>query len=81
MTLVTDHKPLVKLFGEKELRYILNPMLLAMKKYIIYSFNVKYLSDKKNPVDFLSRYPALCSSPNVADEDLTTLRLPPSQQW
>ena len=30
LTLVTDHKPLVKLFGDKELRDILNPRLLAI---------------------------------------------------
>ena len=32
LMLVTDHKPLVKLFGDKELRDILNPRLLAMKE-------------------------------------------------
>ena len=74
LTLVTDHKPLVKLFGDKELRDILNPRLLAMKeKTLIYSFNMKYLPGKKNPADFLSRYPALRSSPDAEDEDLATL--------
>ena len=32
LILVTDHKPVVKLFGDKVLSYILNPMLLAMKE-------------------------------------------------
>ena len=74
LTLVTDHKPLVKLFGNKELRDFLNPRLLAMKeKTLIYSFNVKYLPGKKNPADFLSRYPALRSSPDAADEELAAL--------
>ena len=56
LTIVTDHKPLVRLFGDKELKDILNPRLLAMKeKTLIYNFNIKYLPGKKNPADFLSR--------------------------
>ena len=43
------------------------------EKTLIYSFNVKYLPGKKNPADFLSRYPALRSSPDAADEELAAL--------
>ena len=43
------------------------------EKTLIYSFNMKYLPDKKNLVDFLSRYLALHSSPDTADEDMATL--------
>ena len=32
LVLVTDHRPLVKLFGDRELRDILNPRLLALKE-------------------------------------------------
>ena len=46
LILVPDHRPLVKLFGDKKLRDILNPRLLAMKKTLIYSFNMKYLLGK-----------------------------------
>ena len=71
LTIITDHKPLVKLFGDKELKDIQNPRLLAMKeKTLIYSFQMKYLPGKKNPADHLSRYPALKSQPEEADEDL-----------
>ena len=74
LTLITDHKPLVKLFGDKELKDIVNPRLLAMKeKTLIYNFNIKYLPGKKNPADFLSRYPALRASPDSTDEELTDL--------
>ena len=75
LTLVTDHKPLVKLFGQnKELKDILNPRLLALKeKTLLYNFKVKYLPGKKNPADFFSRYPALRAVPDNEDEDLATL--------
>ena len=74
LTLVTDHKPLVKLFDDKELKDIENPRLLAMKeKTLAYSFVMKYLPGKKNPADFLSRYPALRTNPDSSDEDLAAL--------
>ncbi len=73
LTIVTDHKPLIRLFGDKELKDILNPRLLAMKeKTLIHNFNIKYLPGKKNPADFLSRYPALRANPDKSDEDLAT---------
>ena len=71
LTLITDHKPLVKLFGNKELKDIINPRLLALKeKTLIYNFQIKYLPGKKNTADFLSRYPAIRSDPDSIDEDL-----------
>ena len=71
LTLVTDHKPLVKLFGDKELKDIINPRLLALKeKTLVYNFQIKYLPGKKNTADFLSRYPALRGDPDMADEEL-----------
>ena len=74
LTIITDHKPLVKLFGDKELKDIVNPRLFAMKeKTLVYSFNIKYLPGKKNPADFLSRYPALRASPDNTDEELAAL--------
>ena len=33
---------------------------------------MKYITGKKNPADYLSRYPALRSMPDAADEDLAT---------
>ena len=74
LTLITDHKPLVKLFGDKELKDIVNPRLFAMKeKTLVYSFNIKYLPGKKNPADFLSRYPALRASSDNTDEELAAV--------
>ena len=73
LTLITDHKPLVKLFGNKELKDIINPRLLALKeKTLIYNFQIKYLPGKKNTADFLSRYPAIRSDPDSIDEDLVS---------
>ena len=71
LVLVTDHRPLVKLFGDRELKDILNPRLLTLKeKTLLYRFQIRYLPGKKNVADFLSRYPALRTSPDSTDEDL-----------
>ena len=40
------------------------------EKTLIYNFRVKHLPGKRNPADYLSRYPALKSAPEAADEDL-----------
>ena len=73
LTLVTDHRPLVKLFGNKELKDIINPRLLAMKeKTLMYNFQIKYLPGKNNTADFLSRYPALRVNPDSVDEELVS---------
>ena len=40
------------------------------EKTLIYNFRMKYLLGKMNPADHLSRYPALKSEPEEADEDL-----------
>ena len=53
LTIITDHKPLVKLLGDKELKDVLNPRLLAMKeKTLVYGFRMKYIPGKKNPADY-----------------------------
>ena len=69
-TLVTDHRPLVKLFGDRELKGIENPRLFRLKeKTLQFRFSVKYISGKKNiAADALSRYPSVCNS--IDDTDL-----------
>ncbi len=72
LVLVTDHRPLVRLLGDRALKDIVNPRLFALKeKTLQYRFAVKYLSGKRNcAADFLSRYPALRTSPDSCDENL-----------
>ena len=69
LTLVTDHRPLVKLFGDRELRNIDNPRLFRLKeKTLNFRFTVKYISGKKNAAaDTLSRYPSLRATADDVD--------------
>lgn len=72
LTIVTDHRPLVKLLGDRALTDVVNPRLFRLKERTLqYRFHVKYLPGKRNTAaDFLSRYPALTSPPAATDEDL-----------
>ena len=59
LTMVVDHRPLVGLFNNKELKDITKPRLLRFKEQsLCYNFKVRYMEGRKNVVaDFLSRYP------------------------
>ena len=69
--LITDHRPLVKLFGDRSLKDIANPRLLRLKeKTLLYSFTVKYIPGKKNSAaDTLSRYPVVRSKTTIDDDE------------
>ena len=56
---VTDHRPLVKIFGDKELEKIENPRVFDLKeKTLMYNFEVLYREGPSNKAaDALSRYP------------------------
>ena len=73
LLLITDHRPLVKLFGDRELKDIANPRLFRMKeKTLQYRFHVKYLPGKRNTAaDTLSRYPSLRAEPEADDEEFS----------
>ncbi|XP_064100950.1 uncharacterized protein K02A2.6-like [Macrobrachium nipponense] len=70
--LVTDHRPLVKVFCDRELKDIANPRLLRLKeKTLQYSFTMKYIPGKKNSAaDTLSRYPVIRSPINASDSEM-----------
>lgn len=72
LLLVTDHRPLVGLFGDRALKDISNPRLFRLKeKTLQFHFHVKYLPGKKNcAADALSRYPALAAFPDAEDLDM-----------
>ena len=69
--LVTDHRPLVRLFGDRSLKDIANPRLIRLKEKTLQdSFNVKYIPGKKNSAaDTLSRYPVVRSKATVVDDE------------
>ena len=65
---LTDHKPLLKIFGDKPLHEIENPILQKLKERIMpYSYTMRYIKGIKNHANVLSRYPAV--TPN--DEDFS----------
>ena len=71
LMLVTDHRPLVKLLGDRALTDIAIPRLFRLKERTLqYRFTVRYLPGKRNcAADFLSRYPALKAPPDGQDEE------------
>ena len=72
LVVVTDHRPLVKLFSDRALKDIVNPRLFRLKeKTLQYRFVIKYSPGKRNcAADFLSRFPALRVAPDEDDIDL-----------
>ena len=61
LTLVVDHKPLVKLLGDKKMDEITNMRLLRLKeKTLLFNFGVMHKAglEHKGP-DFTSKYPQL----------------------
>ena len=72
LTIITDHRPLVKLLGNRSLGDITNPRLFRLKERTLqYNFQIKYLPGKKNhAADFLSRFPALKNTPGIQDHGL-----------
>nr|XP_027227344.1 uncharacterized protein LOC113819308 [Penaeus vannamei] len=68
--IITDHKALTRIFGDKELKDINNPRILNLKeRTLMYSFRIKYLKGKTNcAADALSRYPMLLGHPEESDE-------------
>lgn len=71
LTVVTDHRPLVRLLGDRALTSVVNPRLFRLKERTLqFSFHIKYLPGKSNTAaDFLSRYPALMATPTTSDLD------------
>lgn len=64
--LLTDHKPLISIFGPKKGIPVMAANRLQRYALLLsaYDFNVKYVSSAKNRADFLSRLPI-----NVADRE------------
>ncbi|XP_045122674.1 uncharacterized protein LOC123511117 [Portunus trituberculatus] len=71
LVIATDHRPLVKLFGDRALKDIANPRLFRLKERTLqYKFTMRFLPGKNNAAaDFLSRYPSAKAAPDEVDED------------
>ena len=69
LIIATDHKPLVKLLGNRKLEDIDNPRLLSLKeKTLSYRFSMRYVAGARNKVpDAASRFPTGLSD---ATEDM-----------
>ena len=66
-----DHKPLLKILGDKSLCDIDNPRLLGLKeKPLAYSFDIKYMKGLKNHANVFSCYPV--GKPDDEDTQLST---------
>ena len=71
LVIVTDHRPLVGLLGNRALTDIINPRLFRLKEQTLqHRFTVRYLPGKRNcAADFMSRYPSMKTPPDTTDEE------------
>ena len=73
LVVITDHKPLVKIFGDRALNDIQNTRIIRLKQRILpWLFKVQYMPGKTNlAADAASRYPTLINELNSHDADFT----------
>ena len=76
ITIITDHKPLVKLFGDISLADIANPRLLRLKERSHrYRFKILHIPGIRNKTeDAISRHPVGAPGMNDAAPSLNTTR-------
>ena len=68
---VTNYKPLVKIFGDRTLNKIQNTCIFRLKQRMLpWLFQVHYMPGKTNlAADAASRYPSLINEVNSQDLD------------
>ena len=73
LVVVTDHKPLLKVLGDRQLEEICNPRIFKLKeKTLGFSFKLIYVPGRANSAaDAMSRFPD--SSPHPDDSKEVTL--------
>ena len=61
LIVATDHKPLVRIFNDRELAQITNPRLLSLKqRSLMYNFKIKHVpGELHHGADATSRNPAV----------------------
>ena len=59
LLVIVDHKPLIKIFGDRRLDEINNPRLFRLKHHtLMWKFQIEYQRGHRNPfADAMSRYP------------------------
>ena len=69
LLVAVDHKPLIRIFNDRQLDTIENPRLLHLKeKSLSYQFEIIHVPGEENgAANFVSRYPS--ESDDVGDED------------
>ena len=72
--IATDHKPLIKLLGNRKLEDIDNPRLMSLKeKTLAFRFTMKYVPGAKNKVpDATSRFPTTTANDEHSEVENTT---------
>ena len=72
LILITDHCPLVSLFGDRALTDVVNPRLFRLKeKTLLYRFTMKYLRGKRTcAADASSRFLSIKAAPDMGDTEL-----------
>ena len=76
--IITDHHPLVKILGEKELRNIDNPRLFSSKlKTLMCRFQIVHIKgDENTAANTLPRYPLKVCRHQMNEEDIENELLP-----
>ena len=75
LVVITDHKPLVKIFGDRTLDEITNSRLFRLKQRTLpWRFDIKHLPGKTNhAADATSRHPSPSSSENSASLEVPSI--------
>ena len=81
LCIATDHKPLLKILGDKQLEDIHNPRLFNLKeKTLRYCFKIVHIPGKMNNVaDAVSRYPSNISSKPDATAEASAIDFNPDE--
>ena len=75
--MATNHKPLVKLFGDRTLDEISNTRLFRLKQRALpWKFKIQYVPGKQNPfADATSRHPSQADSEDDDEEPASVIEI------
>ena len=72
LVVATDHKPLLKILGDKQLDNIANPRMFRLKqRTLMWSFDIVYVAGKSNlAADATSRFPSSAETDCTMESDM-----------